>query len=579
MARRAILAMALLGTALAPATTEANHQAGWQVAGAAVPASVDLTEVAAFGATGVVVAVGRDDGADARIFRRGGDGTWVEDLISLPGATESDLVDVDLSQGAAWAVGTYVDGGGAHPLTLRVEGGASALASGSQATWSQPAETLPDGVVPSAVGLRVTDGLIGTTAGTVYPFHDAAPGCTNPATTDCIDPAVSPAASAAGPINAIAHYDAGRAYTAGDVQPGGGPERIHKIDMAQELPPAQMVPVGMGPSDPDHDLVGVGAASESEAMAIEENADGATDPALWAPASGIWTRDAAAVAFTADSRPLDLSLRKVNDVVTRAAAGEHAGAGAVWRRTGGAAWTRESTLDEGQPLSDEPLNGVAVVDSTHIWAVGDGGAVVRYGPLPDPPTTSIDSGPIGETTATSATFTFSSDEPGATFECSLDGGAFEGCTSPKSYSVGLGPHTFRVRAVGAAGAGAPAERTFTVVSPSRTGSGGSSGSGGTTGSGIPTTTFQPPPRCRQVPRPLLNNVKVKKRRGRLLIKFDVAVASRVKAKAFHRKKLIGKTKMRVLEQGRHRLKLRYKRKRGKPTRLKMIARPAASDAC
>ncbi len=49
-------------------------------------------------------------------------------------------------------------------------------------------------------------------------------------------------------------------------------------------------------------------------------------------------------------------------------------------------------------------------------------------------------------------FTFSSDVPGATFECKLDKGSFAPCTSPKTYKVKVGKHTFSVDAVGAAGA-------------------------------------------------------------------------------------------------------------------------------
>jgi hypothetical protein len=68
------------------------------------------------------------------------------------------------------------------------------------------------------------------------------------------------------------------------------------------------------------------------------------------------------------------------------------------------------------------------------------------------PDTSIASGPIGETSSTAATFDFSASEPGTSFECKLDGGAWESCTSGKTYSgLGTGPHTFLVRATDAAG--------------------------------------------------------------------------------------------------------------------------------
>jgi hypothetical protein len=56
-------------------------------------------------------------------------------------------------------------------------------------------------------------------------------------------------------------------------------------------------------------------------------------------------------------------------------------------------------------------------------------------------------------------FSFSSTDAGATFECKLDKGSFEGCSSPKSYKVKLGKHKFSVRATSAAGTD-PSPATF-----------------------------------------------------------------------------------------------------------------------
>ena len=48
-------------------------------------------------------------------------------------------------------------------------------------------------------------------------------------------------------------------------------------------------------------------------------------------------------------------------------------------------------------------------------------------------------------------FEFISNQPGATFECSLDGLAYAPCTSPKSYKVGKGEHFFLLRSGDAVG--------------------------------------------------------------------------------------------------------------------------------
>jgi hypothetical protein len=80
------------------------------------------------------------------------------------------------------------------------------------------------------------------------------------------------------------------------------------------------------------------------------------------------------------------------------------------------------------------------------------------------PDTLILSGPSGTVLDDSARFEFSS-EPGTTFECKLDGGVFEPCSSPKVYtSLAFGAHTFEVRAIDGAGNvdQSPASRSWTA---------------------------------------------------------------------------------------------------------------------
>jgi hypothetical protein len=66
---------------------------------------------------------------------------------------------------------------------------------------------------------------------------------------------------------------------------------------------------------------------------------------------------------------------------------------------------------------------------------------------------------------TTAKFTFSSTEPGSTFECKLDKRKFKPCSSPKKYKhLSSGKHKFKVRAVDAAGNAdtTPAKKKFTI---------------------------------------------------------------------------------------------------------------------
>jgi hypothetical protein len=65
-----------------------------------------------------------------------------------------------------------------------------------------------------------------------------------------------------------------------------------------------------------------------------------------------------------------------------------------------------------------------------------------------PPQTTIESGPPDPSESPSASFTYASNEPGSSFECSLDGAPFASCPpSGVSYSgLGNGPHSFQVRA-------------------------------------------------------------------------------------------------------------------------------------
>jgi hypothetical protein len=89
------------------------------------------------------------------------------------------------------------------------------------------------------------------------------------------------------------------------------------------------------------------------------------------------------------------------------------------------------------------------------------------------PQTHIDRGPKSRTTKRRIAFRFSSDDPAATFECSLDDKPFRACSSPLRKRVGKGRHDFAVRAVDAAGNVDPrAARMRFKVLPKQGGSAG-----------------------------------------------------------------------------------------------------------
>jgi hypothetical protein len=87
------------------------------------------------------------------------------------------------------------------------------------------------------------------------------------------------------------------------------------------------------------------------------------------------------------------------------------------------------------------------------------------------PTTTLSSGPQSVMLSGDATFAFAADDAGARFACSLDGGTWSACTSPETVSnLGIGQHTFAVRATDAAGntEATGASRSWLVALPTVT---------------------------------------------------------------------------------------------------------------
>ena len=82
------------------------------------------------------------------------------------------------------------------------------------------------------------------------------------------------------------------------------------------------------------------------------------------------------------------------------------------------------------------------------------------------PRTTLRSKPAHKTGDRTPTFRFSSNEPGASFECKLDQRPFRPCRSPyTSKKLALGPHTFKVRARDESGKRdpSPASYSFRIV--------------------------------------------------------------------------------------------------------------------
>jgi Cys-rich repeat protein len=87
------------------------------------------------------------------------------------------------------------------------------------------------------------------------------------------------------------------------------------------------------------------------------------------------------------------------------------------------------------------------------------------------PDTAITSRPSNPSNSSSARFEFTCDEEGCTFECKLDDGSWESCTSPKDYAnLQEGSHTFSVHAIDSAGNvdQSPANYSWTVDVPPET---------------------------------------------------------------------------------------------------------------
>ena len=177
------------------------------------------------------------------------------------------------------------------------------------------------------------------------------------------------------------------------------------------------------------------------------------------PATHAWTVDSAAPAITLTDQPDSLS----NSSSARFAFTASEEATIVCKLDDAVEFTACQSPATFADLAD----GAHVLEIRAVDQAGNAGAAARYAWTIDTaaPATTIDAQPNATSAAREATFEFSADEAGTTFECRLDDAAFATCTSPATYNaLGDGAHTFAVRATDAAGNSdaSPATHGWTV---------------------------------------------------------------------------------------------------------------------
>ncbi len=121
------------------------------------------------------------------------------------------------------------------------------------------------------------------------------------------------------------------------------------------------------------------------------------------------------------------------------------------------------TFRSAPTLSVTPGSGYGGRPATGGW-----GGPGPCAPAGSPPRTTIGAHPPHRIKTTHrrvrVTFSFTANQAGSAFECSRDDRAASPCSSPVSYRVGAGEHTFSVLATNTSGQSGPAKsRTFTVV--------------------------------------------------------------------------------------------------------------------
>ena len=191
------------------------------------------------------------------------------------------------------------------------------------------------------------------------------------------------------------------------------------------------------------------------------DAVGLTDPT---PASRSFTVD------TTDTTPPDTT-------ITAGPSGTTSDSTPTFSFTSEVGATFECRVDAAAFAScSSPFTTATLADGPHTFEVRAMDGLGNVDPTPasrafnvdtTAPDTTITSGPAASSTDTTPTFAFVGTGDATSFECRMDGGAWAACTSPSTTTVGLGAHTFEVRAIDAVGNvdGSPAAAAFTVTAP------------------------------------------------------------------------------------------------------------------
>ena len=172
---------------------------------------------------------------------------------------------------------------------------------------------------------------------------------------------------------------------------------------------------------------------------------GNTDPT---PASYTWTIDITAptIAINAVTSPTNATNQTITGTVE---AGAIVNVATDTTASDGAAIVSGNTWSYNITGLVEGVNNITV---TATDAAGNTATATSSITLDTTaPDTSMTARPSNPANSTSASFSFISTEAGSTFECQMDNGGYSACTSPGSYTLTDGSHTFCVKATDTAG--------------------------------------------------------------------------------------------------------------------------------